>query len=108
MRPAASTAVPSWRLDHARSSVGVIREDLRNLRAVPRTRACVPVTHGLLGRGLLVHAVERAPRVIHVGTRDVGVDLRCGQAAVAEQGLDDADVGAVLEQVRAKWRSEWK
>ena len=33
---------------------------------------------------------------------DVGVNLRCGDIGVAEHVLDDAQIGAVTEQMRGK------
>ena len=50
----------------------------------------------------LSSAVQRAHYAQWAAVEDVGVDHGRLQVAVAEQGLDGSDVGAVLEQMRRK------
>lgn len=72
---------------------------------VGQLRPCVPRTFHLAVRhplhpGLLApQAVERAPCLIEVVLSQMGVPLRGLETSVAEQGLDLANVGAVLQQV---------
>ena len=73
--------------------VAVAAEDVRHLQ-----RGAHAAVSGRW-RHLQPQTVERARRAADRVGGDVGVARRGVQAAVAEQGLDDADVGAVLKQM---------
>ena len=74
----------------------VAAEDVRHLQRGTHRR-------GSGGRrDLQPQPVERARRPADRAGRDLGVARRGLQVAVAEQGLDDADVGAALQQMRGE------
>jgi len=71
----------------------VAAEDIRHLQH--RTHRCGSGRR----RHLKAQPVERARRATDGAGRDLGVAGRSIHVAVAEQRLDDADIGAALQQV---------
>jgi hypothetical protein len=52
--------------------------------------------------GVAIQGVERADGGRYDSIAHLGVTLRGGDAAVAEQGLNDPDIGAVLQKMGSK------
>ena len=84
---------PRWPAWVCAERGAVAAEDIRHLQ-------CGAMTLGSAGRhDLEAEPVERARRVADRVGGDLGVARRRRQAGVAEQDLDDADVGPALEQM---------
>ena len=77
--------------------LAVAAEDIRHLQSRRHGAASSDGRHHLD-----VQLVERALCAPNEAVRDLGVPRRARQVVVAEQHLDDADVGSALQQMRGE------